>query len=102
VPDFFVSDPGSGIDDDMPRGQACGAVFAFSGKTRKRIFASYGPAEHEFLGASLACVGDLNGDGTSDVIAEAGRYFRAVSGKNGAKLYDVARFTPPPAPPSKR
>lgn len=98
VPDFFVGDSSSSIDDEMPRGQACGGVAAYSGKTRMRLYMRYGNSGFDFLGRSLACVGDLDGDGVDDVVAEAGAYFRAISGKKGVKLYDVSRVVAPPVP----
>lgn len=101
--DFFVGDS-SATPPDVTHGQACGTVGAYSGKTRRRLFQRCGDETFDMLGTSLANVGDLDGDGVDDVIAESRRYFRAISGKDGMVLYDVQRGANPPtmAPPRER
>lgn len=103
VADFVVGDADNTIDDEMPHGQACGGVSAFSGKTRKRLFVVFGDEQFDVLGHCVACVGDVNADGVDDIVAESSRLYRAISGKDGKVLYDVKRdaSAPPMATPSK-
>lgn len=90
--DFVVADASSSMTFEMPRGQACGTVKAYSGKTREMLFEVFGDEQFDFLGFSVACVADLDGDGIDDIVARARQYFRAISGKTGTVLYDVRRI----------
>lgn len=89
--DFVASEPGR--DDN---GNRSGRVRIFSGKSREVIHTFLGTGPNEEFGASLACAGDVDGDGTIDMIVGApladqpGRVdcgmVRLFSGKTGAIL----------------
>lgn len=89
--DFVVGDASSSMDGDFSRGQACGAVSIFSGKTHKLLRKLYGDKEHDCLGFSVGFVRDLDGDGVDDLVAKSNRYFRVYSGKKARRLYTVMR-----------
>ncbi len=76
-------------------GSDSGAVFVISGGTGTPLFRINGPAAMSFFGHSVAAAGDVNGDGTMDIIAGApghdgagtnAGYAGIYSGTNGARL----------------
>jgi hypothetical protein len=86
-PDALVGAPG---DDD--NGAECGSVTAFSGSLAK-LYTRHGAAAGDGLGASVARVGDLDGDGYDEFLAGAPQvatggagYARLYSGLTGAVL----------------
>jgi hypothetical protein len=85
VLDFAVStfDPGAMINDT-------GRVTVYSGATSNLIWMVDGQLG-EFLGAGIADMGDVDGDGIDDLIAGArfGGYARAMSGIDGSTIYSV-------------
>jgi hypothetical protein len=86
-PDAVVGAPG---DDD--NGAECGSVTAVSGSLAK-LYTRHGAAAGDELGASVARVGDLDGDGYDEFLAGAPQiasggagYARLYSGLTGALL----------------
>lgn len=79
--------------------QHAGAVFVFSGQNGAQLRAWYGSVYHEDFGHSVAVVGDVDHDGTDDVLVgahghslvaqDAGGAF-VVSGATGALLLSVS------------
>ena len=65
--DFAISSPGS--TDAAPLGP--GSVFVYSGATGQVLFRIDGPASNETFGASVAAIGDVDGDGKADVLVGA-------------------------------
>lgn len=73
-----------------------GAVYVFSGRTGQRIRRLAGAAGYEFLGYSVAAVGDITGDGVSEIASGAwsddangqgAGSIRIWSGREGTLLY---------------
>jgi FG-GAP repeat len=54
--------------DGQPR---CGGVFLFSGATGNRLWALRGQTTGDRFGASVAVIGDVDGDGVPDLVAGA-------------------------------
>ncbi len=54
-----------------PRGLASGAAFVYSGKTGQELLQLWGNTAFEGFGSSVACAGDVDFDGASDVIVGA-------------------------------
>jgi len=72
-------------------GTSSGAAYALSGATGGVLLASYGPARGEMHGWSVAAAGDVDGDGTPDLLVGAptawsGARARVLSGASGALL----------------
>jgi len=92
---------GDGMDDlwigapatDIPLISG-GKVFAYSVAKTQVLFSINGKVAHELFGDSLANAGDVDGDGTADVViggqadVESG-VVRAHSGKTGAMLFQL-------------
>lgn len=77
----------------------CGAVYGVDGRTGTILWVSYGQP-YDQLGSSLTAVGDLNGDGRTDLAASRGRgsnlpvgapFIRMLDGKTGATLFEIPR-----------
>ena len=85
IPDFAVGtfDPDANLTDK-------GQVTVYSGASASVIWQVAGGLGN-FLGCSIADVGDLNADGIDDLIVGArfGYYARAMSGKDGTKILRV-------------
>ena len=91
--DFVV-----GINLDATTGNQAGAVRAYSGATGTALWIHFGAMPGDRLGFSVASVGDVNGDGRSDVALgapfsdvggdETGSV-RVVSGVNGSTLLQL-------------
>ena len=66
IGDFLIASP----DAEHPGGlQRSGAIYAYSGATLKTLFTIRGRRSLGRLGASLAAIGDINGDGYDDFLA---------------------------------
>lgn len=76
----------------------CGSVRAVSGQSGGTIWIAYGSATDDNFGWALALAADFDGDGAGDVLASAPQtgipnlrgYVRALSGRTGATLFEVA------------
>jgi hypothetical protein len=86
--DLIVGAPGTGIPDIGP-----GNAYVFSGKDGGLVYEYEGEGLNDFLGLSVAGVGDANGDGYSDFAIGAighnelrGRVY-VYSGKTGDTLF---------------
>jgi hypothetical protein len=92
VPDLAIA--------ETEAGTWCGAIRAMSGKDGSRLWSSNGCATGEVyhLGYQLAALGDVDGDGISDLVAgswegssgEEG-IARVISGKNGKPIFELTR-----------
>lgn len=91
VPDILV-----GLPKASPAGLfTAGSVFVFSGLNGDQLLRFDGSIEFANFGSSITTVGDINGDGQSDIIIGDpsfelfnGRVF-AFSGKDGTELWRV-------------
>ncbi len=85
--DFAVGAPG---DDHVYGGE--GSVTVFSGADRSILFYWTGPSAQAALGESVDGLGDVDLDGTDDVIAGApgANRVHVYSGLTGAILFDLA------------
>ena len=73
-------------------GQQVGKVYVYSGKTGELIWSQTGKEENGWLGFDLEGAGDINQDGTPDVIAGA-PYVNKVyvySGGDGQLLLEIS------------
>ena len=111
---MFVAVPGDldgdGIEDvflsDWPnaaRGPSTGRVYVHSGASGKRLFAMTGENQGDGLGSSQSIAGDVDGDGTADLIVGAWQFGGAAvsggraylySGKTGALIKSYTCRTP--------
>ena len=98
VPDFVAGSPG----DDTTGAQA-GAAFVRSGRTGALLLAIFGDAPGDRLGSSTALVGDLDGDGRSEILVGAHRadaagvdsgLARVISGGDGSTLWTFPGAAP--------
>lgn len=104
VRDLAIGDPNDSEamakdeHDFMPRGQAPGTVYVVSGSTGRRLWTASGDEQHDCLGFCVANAGDIDGDGTSDVISMATNgiawqtfepYYRIHSGKDGKLIREL-------------
>ena len=69
VPDIVV-----GASQNDEAGSNAGKIYAISGADYSVIFSALGEASNDRLGFSVAIAGDVDGDGTDDVIAGAPRH----------------------------
>ena len=69
VPDLVV-----GASQNDEAGSNAGKIYAISGADYSVIFSALGEASNDRLGFSVAIAGDVDGDGTEDVIAGAPRH----------------------------
>ncbi|MCB9898494.1 MAG: FG-GAP repeat protein [Planctomycetes bacterium] len=104
VPDVLVGSP----DDDRTLSVPvpselidCGSVRVLSGATGAVLRTTYGAADGDHLGASVAALGDIDLDGVTDYVAGAPQqdntsttkgYAYAISGKTGAILFTLSGF----------
>ena len=88
--DLWISAPAT----DVPFVIGAGKVYAYSVAKASVLLSIKGQGQNEYLGESLADAGDVDGDGTTDVVAggraggDAG-VVRVYSGKTGTKLLQM-------------
>jgi hypothetical protein len=99
TPDVAASDPDDDFDANGNEMQAFGSVHAFSGRTRKLLWITRGPASHSDLGYCIAPFDDLDGDGAPDLLVKersptgaAAWRCKVLSGKTGKVLLSVPRI----------
>lgn len=69
---------------------AKGYIDLYSGKTGTRIWTAHGLGAKEYLGTSLAVVGDVNHDGKTDLVAGSKFHLvRVISGADGSLLSSI-------------
>ncbi len=104
VPDVLVGSP----DDDVPASFPivseridCGSARVLSGATGAVLRTHLGGSDGDHLGASVAALGDINLDGTTDYVIGAPQfdntsttagYAIVVSGKTGSTLFTLNGF----------
>jgi hypothetical protein len=91
--DILVGEPLKGNSSKIDYGRAC----VFSGKTHDTLFYLNGSHARDKMGSSVSFLGDVTGDGKSEVMISApGTYTRGIigagratiySGKNGSSLW---------------
>ncbi|MCA8970754.1 MAG: FG-GAP repeat protein [Planctomycetes bacterium] len=90
TPDILV-----GIPDEDTMGSNAGRVEAFSGKTFQRLWFAHGDVTTDNFGHSIGIVGDIDKDGTADIVVGAPQFtptslgsgfLRILSGKTGQSL----------------
>lgn len=88
VPDFVVGAPSE--RDSL--GVVVGAVHAYSGASGAELWRLLGGAPDSWFGGQLVVLGDLDGDGATDLAVGGSNGIapRAVSGANGALLWQLA------------
>jgi hypothetical protein len=92
------ADFAAGADGDDNSGSSSGSVRVWSGKTGAVMFTVNGPTADDIFGTSIAFAGDVNADGTGDIVVGApgsdnngfaSGMARVISGVNGAVLYTI-------------
>ena len=83
VHDFTTSAPTSSV-----AGQNAGRIYVYSTKTRKLLWKADGAAGDR-LGTTLEAAGDVNADGTPDVVATGGGRVIVYSGRDGVILQTI-------------
>jgi hypothetical protein len=78
-----------------------GAFYVYSGASGGLLYSYAGTTNHEWLGMTVAGVGDLNSDGHAEFAASAfpvpsypNGYVRVYSGATGATLYEATGVAP--------
>ena len=82
VEDVYVSDWSNAAN-----GPGTGRVYVYSGKTGARLRAFTGETAGEGFGTSQSTAGDVDGDGTADLIVGSWQYGGAAIGGGRASLY---------------
>jgi len=90
VRDFTTSAPGSSA-----AARDAGRIYVYSTRSRKLLWKADGSAGDR-LGTTTEAAGDVNADGTPDVVASGGGKVFVYSGRDGAVLRTLA--TPGPSP----
>lgn len=91
VNDYLV-----GARNAVVAGQAVGSVFAYSGATGAQLFRLNGTGAGEYFGAAVDFAGDVDGDGTVDLLIGAAEalgsagFARVYSGATGAQILQIA------------
>jgi hypothetical protein len=86
TPDLCVGFPSAG--------SSAGEVCAFSGVDGSPLWTATGTAANDSLGGVIArLLGDLDGDGATDLAAGASLYTRAISSATGATIWTAPTFT---------
>jgi hypothetical protein len=96
IPDIAVGAPGNPELIPVPETSDCGRVIIFCGATGNVIYYLHPASEFLMFGASLASLGDINGDGIGDIAVGApswrgnswGKIF-AFSGLDGTQLWET-------------
>jgi hypothetical protein len=83
VRDFTTSAPTSSA-----AGQNAGRIYVYSTKTRRLLWKADGVAGAR-LGTTIEAAGDVNADGTPDVVASGGGKVFVYSGRDGAVLRTI-------------
>ena len=84
IPDVVVGDRAANYNH--------GLIYAYSGGTGGLIWSVEGPGQEDELGADVAPLGDIDGDGTVDLLASATGYFywipyiAVLSGRDGSEI----------------
>ncbi len=83
--DLLVGAPTADCDEEWN----CGAAWVFSGRDGSVLLALRGSAPGDQFGASVSSAGDVDGDGTGDLLVGAcrGNYAQVFSGKDGHELH---------------
>jgi FG-GAP repeat len=69
-----------------------GAVRCFSGASGSELFTIDGVASRDWFGASVACVGDIDGDGQLDFAVGAPGHDEDLAGRGYVRVYSGADF----------
>ena len=80
VPDIFASDW-----SDKSKGPSTGKIYAYSGRTGRRLFTLSGETAGEGFGTTHSVAGDVNGDGRADLIVGSWQY--GVTAQSGGRAY---------------
>ena len=82
IQDVYVSDW-----SNAAKGPSTGRVYLYSGKTGKLLYALTGETTGDGFGTTQATAGDVDGDGTPDLIVGAWQYGASAIGGGRAYLY---------------